>query len=358
MKVLLLVVFSLSFWRLGAQVRVVTDSAAVQLGREIERDDDDRRQSRLSQILDPASFVQRMSDRCPSLKEPAFRRGFMETFLPNLPKIGGSLATSSIGGSYRLIKEYDSNGVKHLLFRAFGTKGLNYHDYSLIKVKDSIKASDIYLYTTGEFFSYTIADLVTAMDASKNLQTESDELKAISRMREDVKQHKYLEAKTIYEGLSSVMRDEKAIQITYIGVTQQISDSLYEAALDHFQTIFPNAPNTYLLMLDLCYFKKEFQKGIETVDKLDAMVGDPILNLYRGNFVKLSGKSEEAIGYYQKAYQFEPGFKMNTRALIVTYAEVGRTDDAKKVIAEFKQLKGIQPEDLADIYTAYPSLKD
>jgi pentatricopeptide repeat protein len=49
---------------------------------------------------------------------------------------------------------------------------------------------------------------------------------------------------------------------------------------------------------------------------------------------------------------------MNTRTLIATYAEIGRMDDAKKVIAEFKRQKGFLPEDLDVIYTAFPALRD
>jgi tetratricopeptide (TPR) repeat protein len=362
----LVLVLSAFVWRLGAQAGAVTggvgagvtDSAAVQLGRAIDRDDDDRRQNRLSHILDENSFISRMAENCPPLKDPAFRRGFMETFPPNLPKIGASLANAANGGSYRLLREYDSNGVKHLLFRTFGKQGLNYHDYLLIKVGDSIKVTDIYLYTTGEYFSYTIANLVTTADAPHDVEKESEEGKALKIIREDYTRHNYPEAKAIYDGLSPKLKEDKAIQIVYISIARKISDSLYEAALDHFQAVFPDAPNSYLLMIDLCYLKKNYQKGLETVDKLDGMVGDPILNLLRGNFVKLSGKQEESLGYYQKAYQFDPGFKMNTRTLIATYAEMGRLDDAKKVIAEFKRQKGFLPEDLDSIYAAFPSLKD
>jgi tetratricopeptide (TPR) repeat protein len=357
-KTILTFFFFCCLWRLGAQPAVVTDAAALQLGHTIQNDDDVQRQSQLSHILDQTSFIARMTESCPSLRDSAFRRGFLETFLPSLPRIGASLGTGAIGGSYRLIREYDSGGVKHLLFRAFGKQGLNYHDYSLIKVRDSIKASDVFLYTTGEFFSQTMADLVTAMDRSQSPEKESEELKAITLLRDDYKQHKYLEAKSVYDGLNPTLRDSKAIQLAYISITQRIGDSLYEGALDHFRSLYPDAPNTYLLMLDLCYYRKEYQKGIEMVDKVDGMVGDTILNLYRGNFLKLSGKSDSAIGYYEKAYRFEPGFKMNTRTLIVTYAEVGRSQDAKRIIAEFRQQRSFRPEDLEDIYTAFPSLKD
>src|SRR5580692_10397379 len=105
-RIVLFFVLSAFVWRLEAQNGAVTDSAAVQLGRAIDRDDDDQRQNRLSHILDQTSFILRMAENCPPLKDPAFRRGFMETFPPNLPKIGASLANAANGGSYRLLREY------------------------------------------------------------------------------------------------------------------------------------------------------------------------------------------------------------------------------------------------------------
>jgi tetratricopeptide (TPR) repeat protein len=357
-KTILLFILSAFVLRLGAQTAAVTDTAAMQLGRAIEKDDDVQRQNRLSHLLDQTSFISRMEVNCPPLKDTAFRRGFMETFPPSLPRIGASISTAANGGSYRLLREYDSNGVKHLLFRVFGKHGLNYHDYSLIRVRDSIKATDVYLYTTGEYFSNTIATLVTTADAPHDLAKESDELKAITRIRDDYTRHKYPEAKAVYDGLSAKLQDDKAIQIIYISIARSISDSLYEVALDHYQAVFPDAPNSYLLMIDLCYLRKNYQKGMEAVDRLDGLVRDPILNLLRGNFLKLAGKSDESIAYYQKAYQYDPGFKVNTQTLIVTYAEIGRPDDARKIITEFKLQKGFLPEDLDGIYTAYPSLKD
>ena len=357
-RISLLFCFSFFAARLFAQTPALTDSAAVRLGRTIEEETDDQRFQQLSNILDLNSFVQRMTEACPPLKDPAFRRGFLETFSPNFSKLGASLSNAAIGGSYRLLREYDSNGVKHLLFRAFGKVGLNYHDYALMRVRDSIKAFDIYLYTSGEFISRTMADLVAGMDAGHDLEKASDEVVAIKKIRDYYKQHSYSEAKAVYDGMPATLQNSKAVQMVYISVSQHLGDSMYEAALNHFQRIFPDAPNTYLMMIDLYYLRKNYQKGMEVVDKLDGIVRDPILNLYRGNIVKASGQQEEAIGYYQKAYQYDPGFTMNTRTLIVTFAQLGRLDDAKKVIAEFKQQKSFHAEDISEIYTAFPSLKD
>ena len=45
------------------------------------------------------------------------------------------------------------NEEMHLLFRAFGDGGLNYQDITIIKVKDSLRAADIFSYQLGESYA-------------------------------------------------------------------------------------------------------------------------------------------------------------------------------------------------------------
>ena len=63
-----------------------------------------------------------------------------------------------------------------LLFRAFGDGGFNYQDITIIKVKDSLRAADIFSYQLGEsyarLFSYMIPDTDTT-DAHSSLTSGS-----------------------------------------------------------------------------------------------------------------------------------------------------------------------------------------
>jgi pentatricopeptide repeat protein len=167
-----------------------------------------------------------------------------------------------------------------------------------------------------------------------------------------------LEAKATYDGLSPKVRHSKTVQLMYIVVAQNLDESVYETALERFQADFPDAPNTYIMMMDFYVLKKNYEKALQEVNKLDSMVRDPFLNFYRGNYLKHLGRSKEGIDCYEKFYQLDPAFAPNTRNLIGSYAEAGRMDDAKKVIVEFKQQKGFKPQYLDEVYSIYPSLKD
>jgi tetratricopeptide (TPR) repeat protein len=356
---ILLFFFSAFFFTLRAQSHVVTDAEALKQAHAFENASDDQRQNLLSHFLDEKSFIKRIELTCEALKDTAFRDGFLESFAPGVPRISGSLSVPANGGSYRLLREYDSNGMKHLLFRAFGNQGIAYQDFTLVKVRDSVKASDVYLFTTGEYLSNSMSTIVTAMVASQDPDKTSEQARLATKLRNYIKQKQYLAAKAAYDSMDNSMRDDRTIQVTYINLCEKISDSLYQSALERFQQMFPDAPNTYLLMIDLYYLKKDYQKGLYVVDKLDNLVGtDPALDLYRGNFCKLAGKSEESLAYYQKVYKYDPSLKQNTQLLIAAYAEAKRPGDAKKVIAEYKLQPKFRQQDLEDVYVLYPSLRE
>ena len=77
--------------------------------------------------------------------------------------IGNSTLKITKNGSFKLVHRFVKNEEMHLLFRAFGDGGLNYQEITLIKVKDSVRAADIFSYQLGEsyasLFSYLIEDM-------------------------------------------------------------------------------------------------------------------------------------------------------------------------------------------------------
>src|SRR5664279_1278671 len=88
--------------------------------------------------------------------------------------IGKSTVEISKNGSFTLVRGFIQHEEVHLLFRAFGDGGLNYQDITIIKIKDSLRAADIFSYQLGEsyasLFAYQIADAETP-DAHSSLTT-------------------------------------------------------------------------------------------------------------------------------------------------------------------------------------------
>jgi tetratricopeptide (TPR) repeat protein len=355
-KLPLIITFSLLTAVLRAQ-QAPTDEEALRAGHRIENASDSMRPVELTGFLDIGSLIDNLKKKSDALKDPAFLRGFMETFPKGMAGIGARINSTASGGSFRLIKEYDRSGVKHLLFRGFGNSGISYFDFTLIKLRDSVKASDVYLYTVGEDLSTTLAELVEKM-AGKDLSEVTEEGQMMTKFKQFRDHKDYGNARDVYDHMNKQLRESKPVQIIYIGICRHLNDSLYENALQHFANAFPDAPNPYLLQIDLYYLKKDPEEGLVAVDKLDNIVNtDPYLNLFRGNFCKLAGKESEALAYYKKLYLYDPDLGINTRQLIRSYAKAGQIEEAKTVIGRYRQSPSFTQKDLDLLYTQYPGLK-
>jgi pentatricopeptide repeat protein len=352
-----LIIFFLLLTAAGRAQLAPTDDEALRAAHRIENAGDSMRPVELTSFLDIGSLVGNIQKKSDALKDSAFLHGFMETFPKGMAGIGAKINSAATGGSFRLVKEYDRGGVKHLLFRGFGNSGISYFDFTLVKLRDSVKASDVYLYTVGEDLSTTLATLVEKM-AGKDLSKVTEDGQMMIKFKEFRDHKDYGNARDVYDHMDKQLRESKPIQIIYIDICHHLSDSLYENALQHFAGAFPDAPNPYLMQIDLYYLKKEPGKGLVAVDKLDNIVNtDPYLNLFRGNFCKLAGREDEALVYFKKLYIYDPELGVNTRQLIRAYAKAGQMEEAKTVIGRYRQSPSFSQKDLDLLYTQYPGLK-
>jgi len=310
----------------------------------------------LDRFLDLDSLIDRMRQKSHALKDPAFFRGFSESFTTNFGHYGQRILPSIKLGNYRLLREYESKGSRHLLFRMFGAGGLNYHDYTLIRVKDSIKAADVYVYSIDESMSGSIATLADMMNNSAEKLPE--DVSMMIKLTDENNKKNYAGVKEQYEQLDEKYKKTKAMQLVYISACHHLDQALYEGALEHFAASFPDAPSGYLMLIDLYYLRKEYDKGFTALDKMDKLLGgDPALDIFRGNFYRLQGKKAESLACYERVFRYDPGIAANARFLIVAYEEAGDKAKAKTVITEFRKTGAYHEADLSDLFTKYPELK-
>jgi hypothetical protein len=343
---------------LHAQNSSVTDEEALNLAHRIEAATNNGNPDELNRLLDISSLVEKISAKCKALEDPEFRRGFESSFRQSMASYGSKILASVKDGSYRLLREYDDKGTKHLFFRMFGTGGLNYHDFTLLKVKDSVRASDVYLYTVDDEISKTMAELVNSMMAKAETTGLSEDTRVFLKMTEYRDQKNYSAAREMYDKLDSKFQESKAIQVLYIDVCHRLDLALYEKALDHYVASFPEMASGYLMMIDLYYLEKKFDKGLAALDRLDKVVKqDPCLDLYRGNFYRLSDKKGEGLACYERLYKYDPVITINTLKLIAAYAESGKYEKGRSVIGEYKKTMAFRQEELQSLYSKYPDLK-
>jgi tetratricopeptide (TPR) repeat protein len=336
--------------------RAISSEEALATAQRIEAATNSGDAGALNHFIDLDSLIAIMQRKSHALKDPTFLMGFTQSFSKGFSNYGQRIVASVQLGNYRLMREYESAGARHLLFRMFGSSGLNYHDYTLIRVKDSIKASDVFVYSIDEPLSSSLAKLTDMMDNSAEHLPE--EVSILMNLNRQNTLKNYTGVKEQFEKLDEKYKQNKPIQLIYISACHQLDPQLYENAIEHFGASFPDAPSVYLMMIDLYYLRKEYDKGLTAIDKMDKLIGgDKVLDLFRGNFYKLAGKRAESLACYERVYRYDPSIGANVRFLIQGYEETGEKARAKTVITDFKKTRAFHDADFSDLLAKYPDLQ-
>jgi hypothetical protein len=347
----------LTLCTLAARTQPITDAEATASGHAIEIATNSGNTYPIGHFIYPDSLLENIRQQSQFLKEPGNLESFKKSFVPSFfdGRFGRQLMVSIRNGDYRLVREYDEKGTKHLVFRMFGDGGLNYHDFKLVRVGDSIKAGDLYTYSFDQWISGQIARL---SDVVGNSNTFTDDIGAIQKMTAQLNRQDYSGVKQTYDQLEKKYQQNKFIQTIYIQACHHLDLALYEKELTAYSHNFPDATSCYLQLLDLYYSKKEYDLALVDIDKLDKAVGgDPFLDYYRGNVYTLMNRSADAIACYEKVYRYDPTLKANVLKLVSAYAAANQPDKAKKIIAAYMQTPGYRIGDLNTFYDDYPDLR-
>lgn len=357
-KIIALALFTLSTtaWSFAQSYAVSVDEAK-KLAEKLETSINSNNPAVFSTIIYMPELMKRISSKSEISKDPAVMAGFQQGF--NLNQMGAQIINSIANGSYSLVRTYQKNNETHVLFRMFGDGGLNYHDFLLYKVKDTVKAADIYIYLTGEELSATLAALLNDIISKSSIDPQAQEkVNFITQLRTLQQKGAYTEIKKLVESQTGEIKENKAIQTIYIQACQHVDTDSYIFAIESFAKIYPNESNIYLLMLDAYYIKKEMEKGINAINKLDSLTGgDPFLNYYKGVFYMLAEKVDDANVAFEKAFQYDPSNGLNMQQLVVTYAGKGNYDKANAVIEQYRKTGKFKQAYVDELYEAIPDLK-
>jgi len=155
---------------LSAQNIPVTKAEAEKLSTQLELSIDSGNAEPLNKLIYFPEFLKRTGSKSHLIDNVDTLTKIATDF--GLFQIGNGTLKTTKNGSFMLVRGFMKNEEMHLLFRAFGDGGLNYQDITIIKVKDSLRAADIFSYQLGEsyasLFAYVIADAETP-DAHSSL---------------------------------------------------------------------------------------------------------------------------------------------------------------------------------------------
>lgn len=266
--------------------------------------------------------------------------------------------TLGSNGHFSIVKHYDKEEKRRVIFRAYGAGGLNYYDMELTKIKGQVGIADILLYTTGNNLSASMAEL-----AEKILDTKEGKVKnlesAMLRIQTHVRSGDYEKAKVVYDDLPEEIKNTKLMEAVFLGIVPNLSGNEYDTALAKLEKKYYNDPNSQLMLIDLYLVKMDYDKALRSIDMIDKNINsDPFLNFYRGLVFNMKKDTEKALEHFEKTAIALPTFADNIAELFVQYAADGNVEMAKKYFNAYKALKNKDPEVINYYEEEYPFLAE
>jgi tetratricopeptide (TPR) repeat protein len=346
----------LNFQTLSAQTIPVTAAEAEKLSTQLELSMNSGNPEPLNHLIYFPEFLIRTRSKSHLIDNVDTLTKIANDF--GLFHIGNSTLKITKNGNFMLVRGFLKNEEMHLLFRAFGDGGLNYQDITIIKVKDSLRAADIFSYQLGEsyasLFSYLIADAETP-DAHSSLTSRQ---KYGTLFENALSQKNYSAAKSAFEKFDEQTQNDRHFSLQYVQACQELNEKLFRKSVDHFTSIYPDEPTIYLLMMKEYADTKNYADYSRAIDKLDTLLQiDPFLNYLRGNVVANLGDLQGALHFYQETFDYDPAIWQNTEKLVACKVVNNELVQANDAINLYKNTPGYRKELVEALYADYPALK-
>jgi len=341
---------------LSAQNTTITAAEAEKLSIRLESSVNNGDPKILNQLIYFPAFITRAETKSPFIDNLDTLTKIANGF--GIFNIGNSTLEITKNGSFKLVRGFIKNEETHLLFRAFGDGGLDYQDITIIKVKDSLRAADIFSYQHGEsyarLFSYQIPDTgKTDMQASLTPRGK------YGIMFDDaLSQKNYSVARSAFEKFDDEGQNDKHLSLQYMLACEHLSEKLFRKSVDHYISLFPEEPTPYLLMMKEYVNTKNYRDYSRAIDKLDTLVHiDPFLNYLRGNVVMKLHDLRAALHFYQEAFDYDPGIWQNTEKLVECKVVSNELVQASEAIILYSHTPGYRKELVEELYKNYPALR-
>jgi tetratricopeptide (TPR) repeat protein len=352
----LLTAGAMNLQTLSAQNAPVTKSEAEKLSAKLEESLNNGDPEVLNHLIYFPEFIKRTGSKSPIIDNVDTLTKIANAF--GLFNIGNNTLETTKNGSFKLVRGFIQHEEVHLLFRAFGDGGLNYQDITVIKVKDSLRAADIFSYELGESyaesFSYLIEDTKTP-DAHSS-QTSREKYGTIF---ENALNHKnYSAARSAFEKFDEQTQNDKHLSLQYMIACEHLGEKLFRKSADRFLSLFPDVPTPYLLMINTNADTRNLGDYSKMIDKLDTMLNiDPFLNYFRGNVVMKLGDLRAALHFYQEVFDYDPGIWQNTEKFVECKVVNNELVQANEAINLYSHTPGYRKELVEALYANYPVLK-
>ena len=310
----------------------------------------------LNHLVDFSFFASTLQSKINIPPDSLFRVGLWNEI--SLFSLGSNTLPALKNGSYRLLRNYAVNGQRHLLFRSFGEDGVNYQDFLLVKIKDSIKAADVHSYADGESMSTMAKTIIESRQLNTSRGSIGEGDRYLMQFNKAMKDKNYAAARSAFHKLDLPRQQDIHLQTTYLMASKRGDRKAFKKALEDYTDLFPGEITGYVLLSTVYTESKENGLCLDAVNKLDSLVGgDPFLNYLKGNLTLKMGDLGESKEFYLKAFDYDPLVWQNTKQLVSVQVVNNELVQANAVIAEYRRTPGFKQELVDELYENYPVLK-
>ncbi len=268
----------------------------------------------------------------PNLDMAGFTQGMRQS-LATPTGLPAQLAQSiANGGSVDLLRFVEVDHQKRARMRLVhpNNGGVNYIDFILGRDgAGQVVAQDMYIFYSGELLSQTVRRLAVQMAAQGNQSllerlkgTESEFVKHIGDVEgitTALAAKNGGEAARLFDALPDSLKQNKTLKLMHIQIAELQGDTQYTQAIADFRAAFPNDPASDLISIDYYLLKKQYDKSLEAVNKLDSSLGgDPYLNVIRAYLYITEDKMPQAQDAAEKAAQQMPDNKDANTVVLLT----------------------------------------
>lgn len=242
------------------------------------------------------------------------------------------------GGHYRFLRVAERDGEVRARFRLLSSNGgINYHD--LLLSPDTTgggQIEDLYVFLTAEDLSSTIGRLMDVLAAEGDASPRSQ---AYTTFIDHYNAGQFREAWRAYPEEHIDAGNEKAMMLMRVMIGMNVGDREYYQALEAFADTFPGDPSLALLLIDVHHNAGDFEALLETVDQLEASVGqDPYLSVYRAIAHDELDAPKLALQHVRDALSFEPKILLPNALEFQILVELERFEEAADALRRISDL--------------------
>ncbi|MFT3980835.1 MAG: hypothetical protein QM687_10230 [Ferruginibacter sp.] len=351
--------FALLFYITGCKTgeQKLSKQEALEIAQSIEKDVINRKIDFLSsRILAPA-LLQRMYQTKKVKAEAGMEQGVRQG-LANNNYEKSIYALIGSNGSFQLVKYYEKENKPRLIFRAFSEGGgINYLDMELTKLNDKKGIADIFIYTSGENLSVSLAEMMSKI----NDHYESGIGKRIKSISANVNRYKadndYQSAKEEFLKLPYNIRNTKIMETSYLDILSNLDQDEYMAELEKMEKKYADQPHFQLTLLDAHILRKEYDKALASINKIDEDINkDPMLDYYRAIMYSMKNEKDTALDLFLKVNKAYPELNDVNLEIAVNYADRKKQEEAQKYFDAYQHSPKASEEVVSYYKEQYPFL--